>query len=84
MVIWAQDSWTVNSTLASLSLLHRQGHAPLQNLRFESQGFGEGVNNMLIHWSFLLNSSRAGEPGGSDRNPVQDADLPSFEAPLLG
>lgn len=44
MVIWAQDSRTVNSTLASLSLLHRQGHAHLQNLRFESQGFGEEVN----------------------------------------
>lgn len=43
MVIWAQDSWTVNSTLFSLSLLHSQGHAPLHSLRFESQGFGEGV-----------------------------------------
>lgn len=39
---------------------------------------------MLIHWSFLINSSRAGEPGGGDRNPVQDADLPSIEAPLRG
>lgn len=44
MVIWAQDFWTVNFTLASLPLLHRQGHAPLHDLRFESQGFGEGVN----------------------------------------
>lgn len=30
-MVWAQDSWTVNSTLFSLSLLHSQGHAPPQS-----------------------------------------------------